>query len=123
MSQATQGHPFPEKRPTSGKAAKAITGCGGCGCAFGLVSLLAGAVMLGWGMTDRAVDELVAPGAAVLGLAVVVGFFGLAMLIGGIIALRRSGREPPPAVLPPQQPGRLPTWDDHPQGGQGPGYR
>jgi len=133
--QQAQAAAVPEKKPTSGGAAKAITGCGGCGCATGLTCLLVGAVLLGWGLSDSKVEELVPFGAGILGLSVVVGFLGLALLIGGIVALRRArkpepgsppkGPQPsapqppqytpqpqqPPQAYTPQQPGDLPPWD------------
>lgn len=136
---------LPEKKPTSGKTAKVITGCGGCGCLFGLVATLAGAVLLAWGLTDSKVDELVVPSAGILALAVVISFFGAALLIGGIIAGRKArkaeqegGAAPPaqpvapqqqmqpPPQYPPQQPASPqypPGRDPNKPGGQGPqGY-
>ena len=112
---------LPEKKPTSGKTAKVITGCGGCGCLFGLLATLSGALLLVWGLTDSKVDELVVPSAGILVLAVVISFFGAALLIGGIIAGRKAKKgavgvpppqqmQPPPPQYPPQHPG-----------GQGPG--
>jgi len=89
---------LPEKTPTSGKTAKVITGCGGCGCLFGLLATLAGALLLAWGLTDSKVDELVVPSAGVLVLAVVISFFGAALLIGGIIAGRKAKRAARPAA-------------------------
>ncbi len=83
---------LPVKKPTSGRTAKVITGCGGCGCLSGLVATLAGALLLVWGLTDSKVDELVVPSAGILVLAVVVCFFGAALLIGGIIAGRKAGK-------------------------------
>lgn len=140
MQQQTTGQDaIPVKKPTSGKTAKALTGCGGCGCLLGLLSLFAGAFMLAWGLTNRAVDELVGPGAAVLGLAVIIGFFGAALLIGGIIAMKRAkkaeagqapeiggGAQPLPQPAPQQpqpgagQQGGLPPWSPGKPGGQGP---
>ena len=132
---------LPEKKPTSGKTAKVITGCGGCGCLTGLLSTLAGAVLLAWGLTDSKVDELVVPSAGILVLAVVIGFFGAALLIGGIIAGRKAkkaaeqaGPASPAAAPPPQQqyqPPQQPAqpgapqpppsgWDPNNPGGQGP---
>jgi hypothetical protein len=137
---------LPEKRPTSGKTAKVITGCGGCGCLFGLVATLAGAFLLVWGLTDSKVDELVVPSAGILALAVIISFFGVALLIGGIIAGRKAkkaaqggggpdgsaGPPPPqqqmqpPQQYPPQQPSAPqypPGQDPSKPGGQGPqGY-
>jgi hypothetical protein len=90
-----------DKRPTSGRAAKAITGCGGCGCLTGLVALIAGGIMLAWGSTDSKVTELVAPGAAVLVLAIAIGFFASAVLIGGVVAMTRARRSAEVAAVAP----------------------
>lgn len=121
MQQQIDQSALPEKKPTSGKTAKVITGCGGCGCLFGLVATLAGAFLLVWGLTDRAVDELVVPSAGILVLAVVISFFGVALLIGGIIAGRKAkkaeqeggpddsaGAPPPAQPVAPQQPASPP---------------
>ncbi len=106
-----------EKKPTPGKVAKAVTGCGGCGCLLALVSLCAGGVMLAWGTTDSKVDELVGPGAAVLVLGLVVGFFCLAVLIGGIVALRRAGSARAPDGAPD-----APAVSSSPQAGPASGH-
>ena len=111
QQQTTDAGAVPEKKPTSSKTAKGLTGCGGCGCALGLLSLFAGGIMLLMGMTDSKVDELVGPGAVVLGLSVVIGFFGAALLIGGLIAMKKAKKavekdEPGPGgggELPGQQ--------------------
>lgn len=92
------------KAPTSGKVAKGLTGCGGCGCLFGLTALLAGGVMLAWGATDSKVDELVGPGALVLVLGITIGFFALAVLIGGIVALRKARAAPEQPQAPDSPP-------------------
>ena len=77
----------------------------GCGCLFGLVATLAGALLLVWGLTDSKVDELVVPSAGILVLAVVISFFGAALLIGGIIAGRKAKKASPDAggAPPPGQ--------------------
>jgi len=80
------------KTPTSSKTAKAITGCGGCGCLTGLLSVIAGGGLMAWGAIDSKVDELIAPGAGVMVLAVFIGVFRTGFLIGGIIAMVRSKR-------------------------------
>ena len=95
------------KQPTSGRTARLVSGCGGCGCLFGLVAMIAGAAMLAWGATDSKVEELVAPGALVLVLAVVAGFFGAALLGGGLYALSRA-RKAGQADRPDQAPGNAP---------------
>lgn len=143
QQQASEPVALPEKTPTSSKTAKVITGCGGCGCLFGLLALVVGAGLLGWGLTDRAVQELVAPSAGILALAVFICFFGAALLIGGIVALRKAGKaqgaqgvvqpapagqqpyEPqqPVAPRPGGEPGELPSWDPSKPGGQGPGQQ
>ena len=114
---------LPGKKPTSGKTAKVITGCGGCGCLSGLLASLTGALLLVWGLTDSKVDELVVPSAGILVLAVVISFFGAALLIGGIIAGRKArkaqkeegGGPDDSAGAPPQQPAAPVTQTAAPQ--------
>jgi hypothetical protein len=72
-------------------ASKALTGCGGCGCLLGVLSLLAGVVMAGWGMTDSKVTELVMPGYGSLVGGVIFGLIGAVLLGVSMMMGKKKG--------------------------------
>jgi hypothetical protein len=100
MSQTTGIDAAPPKTPTSPGVARGLTGCGGCGCLLGLASLVAGIVMVIVGETNSRLTELTPAGGAVLAFGVVIGFLATAVLIGGIVAIRKIDKAVTPADPP-----------------------
>jgi hypothetical protein len=83
------GH-IPAAVPDPGKlkSAKMLRGCGGCGCAFALLLIIGGGVLIGFG-AQEATKEAMPFGLIVGGLAVPATIIAAILLIVGIMKVNK----------------------------------
>lgn len=79
--------PAPAPAPAS-NSGKMVAGCGGCGCALGLLLGLVGTVLFVWGNNDSKVDELIPVGGVMMGVSGLANFAGLVVLVAGIFMMK-----------------------------------
>jgi hypothetical protein len=84
------GGPPAAADPGKIKNAKLARGCGGCGCAFALLSSIAGTVLIIFGM-QRATREAMPFGIIFSGLALPAAIIGGILLFVGISNLKKLG--------------------------------
>jgi hypothetical protein len=68
------------------KNAKLARGCGGCGCALGLLTFIGGVVLIAFG-TQPATTEAMPFGVITTGLSLPIGLIALVLLIWGLSTL------------------------------------
>ena len=76
--------------PGKVKNAKLLRGCGGCGCAFALLTLVVGCVLVGFG-SQRATREAMPFGIITSGLAFPIAVVAAVLLFVGISNLKKAG--------------------------------
>lgn len=83
------------------KTPKLLAGCGGCGCAFALLALIAGGIVTVIGL-QPATDEALPVGIGLLILSVVAAVPGGGLLAVGMMKL--SAQQKAAAAAPPPPP-------------------
>lgn len=73
------------------KNAKVARGCGGCGCALSLLTLIGGVVLIAFG-TQPATTEAMPFGVITTGLSLPIGIVALVLLIWGLSTLGKIRR-------------------------------
>lgn len=72
------------------KNAKMLRGCGGCGCALALLTLIGGVVLVAFG-SQRATREAMPFGIITTGLAFPIAIVAAVLLFVGISNLKKAG--------------------------------
>jgi hypothetical protein len=75
--------------PVKVKNAKMLRGCGGCGCAFALLTMIGGVVLIAFG-TQRATREAMPFGIITTGAAVPIAIVAAVLLFWGISSLKKA---------------------------------
>jgi hypothetical protein len=93
-AQPPQGYPGfgpqPAAPPAQSGGGKMLKGCGGCGCAFALLSIIGGGVLIFFG-TQPATTEAMPFGLGLTPLGVVVGIVSAILLYMGIQKAKKAG--------------------------------
>ncbi len=88
MQPQPSGAPTPD--PGKIKNAKIMRGCGGCGCAFAVLTLVGGGVLIAFG-AQRATQEAMPFGIVTTGLAFPIAIVAAVLLFVGISNLKKAG--------------------------------